>query len=161
MNRCRCDAPPSASAGNWSPQYTRCRDVGSRECRRNTCANYNEISRPCERREHPSSSSRPSERSERRAGTHTPRLVGSSAAARRLFNNGHQWLWAPAFAGATEGLSQQIGEITPFEIFALDQLNFPVTFPSLQLLLASDGFVWAIKGFDVNKTINTVGFDGR
>src|SRR5260370_1054195 len=35
------------------------------------------------------------------AGTHTPRLLSLSAAARRLSNNEHQWLSVPAFAGTT------------------------------------------------------------
>src|ERR1700732_795451 len=41
-----------------------------------------------------------------KAGTHTPRLLSLSAAARRLSNNEHRWLWVPAFAGTTMELEQ-------------------------------------------------------
>jgi hypothetical protein len=41
----------------------------------------------------------------------------------------------PAFAGTTTGASQQIAEITPFEIVAFDKLDFPIA-----LLAASIAF---------------------
>src|SRR6202140_1915262 len=47
------------------------------------------------------------------AGTHTPRLLSLSAAARRLSNNEHRWLWVPAFAGTTMELEQMASSRTP------------------------------------------------
>jgi hypothetical protein len=50
-------------------------------------------------------------------------------------------------------LNQQIAEIAPLKILALDQLDLPVPFPSFQPLLAGDSFVCAVKGLDVNQAI--------
>src|SRR6202045_2286739 len=48
-----------------------------------------------------------------KAGTHTPRLLSLSAAARRLSNNEHRWLSVPAFAGTTMELEQMASSRTP------------------------------------------------
>src|ERR1700676_1703460 len=56
-------------------------------------------------------------------------------------------------------LDQQIAEVAPFRVIALNQLDLPVTLPLLQLLLPADCLVRAIIGFDVNKAIDAVGFD--
>jgi hypothetical protein len=50
-------------------------------------------------------------------------------------------------------LNQQVAEIAPFKVFALDQLDLPVTLPPFQLLLAGDGFVRTFIGFDIDQPI--------
>src|SRR5947199_248647 len=68
-------------------------------------------------------------------------------------NHTRLWLWAPepvigcAFArpGGSQGrrwiLNQQIAEIAPLQILALDQLDLPVPLPALQLLLPRNRLV--------------------
>ena len=56
-------------------------------------------------------------------------------------------------------LNQQIAEVAPFEIIALNELDFPISFPPLQLFLTCDGFVWPIVGFDINEPVNSISFD--
>ena len=58
-------------------------------------------------------------------------------------------------------LNQQIAEIPPFKILALDQLDLPVALPPFQLLLASDCFIGAIIGFDVYQAEHAVCLDER
>src|ERR1700738_4314359 len=60
--------------------------------------------RPCERRD---------PRVSAIALIATPRLLSLSAAARRLSNNEHRWLWVPAFAGTTMELEQMASSQTP------------------------------------------------
>ena len=60
---------------------------------------------------------------------------------------------------ASPPLNQQVAEIAPFGVFALDQLDLPVTLPPLQLFLAGDGFVGTLIGFDIDKAMNAIGFD--
>src|SRR3954451_8821861 len=58
-------------------------------------------------------------------------------------------------------LNQQITQITPIEVLALDQLDLPVALPPLQLLLPTDGFVRTIIGLDIYKWVNSMGIDKR
>jgi sporulation-control protein spo0M len=58
-------------------------------------------------------------------------------------------------------LNQQIAEITPFKVLALNQFDLPVTLPSFQLLLTGDCLVWPVTGLDINEAMNAVGFDKR
>src|SRR5947208_1514818 len=58
-------------------------------------------------------------------------------------------------------LNQQITQIAPMEVLALDQLDLPVALPPLQLLLPTDGFVRTIIGLDINKPVNSMGIDKR
>src|SRR5258705_383687 len=59
------------------------------------------------------------------------------------------------------GLDQQIAEIAPFEVFALDQLDLPVTLPSLQLLLPGDRFIRAFISLDIHKAVHAIGLHKR
>src|SRR5690348_7788074 len=59
--------------------------------------------------------------------------------------------------GATLPASgQQIAEIAPFQIFALDQLYFPVALPALELFFAGNRVFDTVIGLDVNKTVDAV-----
>ena len=72
------------------------------------------------------------------------------------------WLWVPCFRRDDDGaepLNQQIAEIAPFKVLALDQLDLPITLPSFQLLLPGDRLVRALIGFDIDEAMNAVGFD--
>src|SRR5215831_4441521 len=51
---------------------------------------------------------------------------------------------------------QQIAEIAPFEIVPLDELDLPIPFPALELLLAGDGFFGAVVRFHVDETIDAI-----
>src|ERR1700722_19140961 len=55
-----------------------------------------------------------------------------------------------------EPLNQQIGKIAPFEIILLDELNLPIAFPFLQLLLAGDRLNGSFIGLDVDESVYTV-----
>jgi hypothetical protein len=58
-------------------------------------------------------------------------------------------------------LNQQIAEVAPFKVLALNQLDLPVALPPFQLFLSADCFLRPIIGFDINEAINAVGFDKR
>src|SRR5258707_12448001 len=85
---------------------------------------------------------------------------------KKLLWHGAVHIWVPTFAGTTaevkaRTLNQQIAEVAPFKVFALNQLDLPVTLPPLQLFLSADCLVRAIIGFDINEAVNAVGFDKR
>src|ERR1019366_7567049 len=80
----------------------------------------------------------------------TPRVVPAKAGTH---NHGRQC--------EAQALNQQITEITPFEVLALDQLDLPVPLPPFQLLLAGDRFVRAVIGFDIDQTVNALGLNKR
>src|SRR5450631_3255940 len=98
-----------------------------------------------------------------KAGTHNPGRRGCGRYYAQRARTRHHAVWVPAFAGTTGGeaqaLHQQIAEIAPFEVLALDQHDLPVTFPSLQLFLAGDRFFGAVIGLDVDEAVNAIRFD--
>src|SRR5579871_4846873 len=73
-----------------------------------------------------------------KAGTHTPCPLGSSK-------------------GRTS--NRQIGQIAPFEIFLLDELNLPFAFPPLQLLLATDRLDGGLIRLHMYQVVNFVSAD--
>jgi hypothetical protein len=57
--------------------------------------------------------------------------------------------------------NDQIAEITPLQVLALDQFDFPIALPSFQLLLPRDRFFRPFEGLNMNQAINSVSFDKR
>jgi hypothetical protein len=58
-----------------------------------------------------------------------------------------------------EPLNQQVGKIAPFEIILLDELNLPIAFPFLQLLLAGDRLHGSFIGLHVDESVYTIFLD--
>ena len=57
--------------------------------------------------------------------------------------------------------NDQIAEIAPLQIFALDQLDLPVALPALELLFTGNRFIRPFERLDIDQSVNTVGFDER
>jgi hypothetical protein len=62
-------------------------------------------------------------------------------------------------AGIEGPLHQQFAKIAPFKIVALDQLDLPIALLPLQLFLTGNRLVNSLIGFDINETVNAVGFN--
>ena len=57
--------------------------------------------------------------------------------------------------------NNQIAEISPLQILALDQLDLPVPLSALELLFARNRFIRPLERLDINQPVNTVCFDER
>jgi hypothetical protein len=55
---------------------------------------------------------------------------------------------------AESASNDQIAEIAPLQILALDQLDLPVPFPALELLFTGNRIIRPFEGLDVNQPVN-------